>query len=410
MARRVVGCGAVWVAGFVSLVLAMPVAAQGQWPGWLGPQRDGHSPDTGLAKSWPADGPKLLWKTSTVGDGWSSVAVVNDRVYTTGNSGDNQMLFCFDVQGKELWKVAQGPKCSHKNYPGARSTPTFDADRLYVTGGNGLVTCHAAADGRIIWRRDMKEMGGKSGGWMYGESVLVLGDLAIVTPGGSHAIVALDKTTGKDVWKSDVSATAGYSSCIAAKQGEDTMIVNGSQDGLLAVDAKTGKKIWTNGFATRNTANVPTPAYEDGYLMWAVGYQKGGICFKVDYSGGQWSFKQAWATTDLNCHPGNYVVAQGRVYGKGKGLTCVDLKTGKTAWTEPSVAAGEVSWADGMLYVFSDTGGKVFLVEPLDKGCKVAGSFRVEGKGKSWAYPTVAGGRLYLRYDTNLYCYDVKAK
>jgi len=413
MSRQVWGGIETWIAAFlgtVLLTLTVPGMASGQWPGWLGPQRNGHSPDTGLARQWPAEGPKLLWKVDSIGPGWSSVAMVNGRVYTTGNLDGSQMLFCFDMQGKEQWKAAQGVQCRHDKYPGARSTPTVDDNRIYLTGGNGLVTCHDAANGRILWRRDMiKELGGKVGGWLFGESVLILGNLAIVTPGGRNAIVALDKTSGKEVWKSDVSAQAGYSSCIAIQDRADTIIVNGSQNGLLAVDAKTGRKVWSNDFGSPNTANVPTPAYADGYLFWAVGYGKGGICFKVDHADGKWSFEQAWTTKDLSCHPGNYVVAQDRIYGKGKGLTCVDLKTGRTLWTQREVSAGQVSWADGMLYVFSDTGGRASLVEPSIAGGKLVGKLQVAGEGKSWAYPTVAGGRLYLRYDTNLYCFDAKS-
>jgi outer membrane protein assembly factor BamB len=125
------------------------------WPGWLGPNRDGHSADTGLLKEWRAAGPKLLWKVDNIGAGWSSVAVANERVYITGVSEEQQMLFCFDLTGKPVWKVVQGPKCSHPNYPGARSTPTVDGDRIYVTGGEGLVTCHKAATGEILWKREM---------------------------------------------------------------------------------------------------------------------------------------------------------------------------------------------------------------------------------------------------------------
>jgi outer membrane protein assembly factor BamB len=388
-----------------------PGPANGQWPGWLGPNRDGHSADTGLLKQWPEEGPKLLWKVDSLGAGWSSVAVANDRVYITGTPGEMQVLFCFDLDGKEQWKVEQGPKCSHGKYFGSRSTPTVDGDRIYVTAGDGLVTCHAAADGKILWKRDMiGDLGGKVGGWRYGESVLILDQWAIVTPGGKQAIVALDKTTGEDVWKSDLSATAGYSSCITLRDGDNTLIVNGSQSGLLAVDAKTGEKVWTHDFASPNTANVPTPAFADGHLFWAVGYGKGGICFRVSHTEGQWRFEEAWRTTDLNCHPGNYVVAQGQIYGKGKGgLACLDLKTGETLWTARGIPAGQVSWADGLLYAFADSRGIATLVEPTDAGGNAVGRIQVEGEGSSWAYPVVAGGRLYLRYDTNLYCYDVRA-
>ena len=399
-------------AGLVaSWLLASAANAQAPWPGWLGKDRDGHSPDTGLLKEWPDDGPKLLWKTDSLGSGWSSVAVAGDRGYITGTPEDMQLLYCFGLDGHEIWKVEQSPRCSHAKYYGSRSTPTVDGDRLYVTGGDGLVTCHDAANGQILWKRDMlQELGGKVGGWRYAESVLILDNLAIVTPGGKQAVVALDKTSGEDVWKSSVSVTAGYSSCIGVRDQAGTIIVNGSQSGLLAVDAKTGEEIWKHDFAAGNTANVPTPAFADGHLFWAVGYGKGAICFRVTHEDGKWQFAEAWTSKDLNCHPGNYVVVQGRVYGKGKGgLACLDLKTGETLWTERKIPAGQVSWADGRLYVFADSRGVASLVEPTDSEGRLLGRIQVDGEGASWAYPVVAGGRLYLRYDTNLYCYDVKA-
>lgn len=386
-------------------------ARAGDWPGFLGPNRDGLSPDTGLLKAWPDDGPTLLWQVNDLGGGWSSVAVADDCLYTTGNVGQQQMLICLDLNGEEKWRVEQGPKCRHQKYDGARSTPTVDGDRIYVTGGNGLVTCHRAENGRIIWERDMvKQLGGSVGGWLYSESVLVLDDLAIVTPGGKNAIVALDKMTGKEVWRSDMSAKAGYSSCIAVNEGSSTIVVNGSQSGLLVVDAKTGEEIYKHEFAVNNTANVPTPAYADGHLFWAVGYGKGGVCLKADQRGGRWTFDEIWTTRDLNCHPGNYVVADGFIYGKGRrGLSCIDLETGQTRWQE-RISAGQVCWADGMLYAFSDSDGRITLVPSTAEGATAAGTFKVAGQGRSWAHPVVIGSRLYLRYDTNLYCYDVKSR
>lgn len=401
------------VAGLLLAFLLMPRTAIGaDWPGFLGPNRDGHSPDTGLLRSWPEAGPPMLWKVDDVGPGWSSIAVCDGYVYTTGNVNETQMLICLGLDGREQWRVEQGPTCDHRKYPGARSTPTVDGDRIYVTGGNGLVTCHSESDGRIVWQRDMKtEMGGKVGGWRYAESVLILDNLAIVTPGGDRSIVALDKQTGKDVWQSDATATAGYGSCIAISEGEDTAIVNGSQSGLIVVDAKAGKLLHLHEFAVRNTANVPTPAYVDGMLFWAVGYGKGSLCLKVEHDDGGWSFEEAWHNTDLNCHPGNYVVAEGKVFGKARGgFACVDLKTGETLWRE-RVRAGQVCWADRMLFVQADSGGNVSLVDPnADEEARIKGQFAVAGEGSSWAHPVVIGGRMFIRYDTNLYCFDVNAQ
>ncbi len=395
-----------------ALTLTMALASMADdWPGFLGPNRDGHSPDKGLLKQWPEGGPPLLWKVDTIGPGWSSMSVVDNLLYTTGNANGKQMLICIDMNGKEKWRTAQGPQCSHRKYPGARSTPTLDGDRIYVTGGGGLVTCHSINGGKILWKRDMNsEMGGKVGGWRYAESVLILNNLAVITPGGKNIIVALDKMTGKEVWKTDASGTAGYCSCMTVTEDGNTVIITGSQSGLFVVDAKTGKKIFHSDFASPNTANVPTPAYENGMLFWSVGYGKGSICFKVNHSGGKWSFKEAWRSKDMGCHPGNYVVANGHAYGKGRGgVVCLDLKTGEKKWSE-SVGGGQICWADGMLYAFADRGGKMALLDPNASGSRIKGQFSVAGTGSSWSHPIVINGKLLVRYDTNLYCFNVKAK
>ncbi len=397
------------VSATVLLIAAGARAAD--WPTFLGANRDGISPDTDLLKQWPPEGPKLLWKNERVGPGWSSVAIVAGCVYTTGNEGENQMVLGLDDKtGKELWRAVQGPKARNQ-YDGARSTPTVDGERLYVTGGNGLLTCHSVRDGRTLWKKDMRaDFGGKFGGWLYAESVTVLGQLALVTPGGQHPVVALDKLTGNTVWASDKPATAAYTSLVPITLNGATLLVCGSQSGLLAIDPKTGSEIYRHPFAADNVANAPTPAFSDGYLFWAVGYRKGGICLKVANAGGTWSFEPVWTTADFANHPGNYVVAQGRVYGKGKGgIVCADLKTGKTLWTERG-GAGQMTWADGLLYSFADQGGKLSLIDPNAESGRVKGSLQVAGAGNSWSHPVVINGRLYLRYDTNLYCFDVKAK
>lgn len=391
------------------LTFTMPAA---DWPTFLGPMRDGVSPDTGLLKEWPEAGPALLWKNTTVGPGWSSVAVVNDLLYTTGNEGENQMLICLDVKtGKAVWRAAQGPKSDHKKYGGARATPTVDGDRIYLTGGSGLVTCQSAKDGKMLWKKSMStDFGGKVGGWQYAESVTILGNLAIIIPGGPQGVVALDKMTGVKVWSSGTALQAGYASLLPITEGGNTILVTGTQSGLVAIEAKSGKEIYRNPFAANNTANAPTPAYSDGFLFWSVGYNKGSLCLKVTHASGQWRFEEAWTSTDMGCHPGNYVIANRQIYGKGKrGLTCLDLKSGQTLWTLPGYA-GQATFADGRVYAFSEQGGKLALVEPLAGEGRIQGKLQVEGTGSSWSHPVVINGRLFLRYDTNLYCFDVKAR
>jgi outer membrane protein assembly factor BamB len=177
------------------------------------------------------------------------------------------------------------------------------------------------------------------------------------------------------------------------------------------MNAKNGEKLWSNPWSSHNTANCPTPAYADDHVFWANGYGKGGVCVRLRASGSKLSAQEAWTTRDMNCHHGGYVIHEGYIYGNaGNGWACLDLKTGDQKWHERGVGKGSLCWADGMLYLFGESGGKVGLATCSPEGMEMRGQFSVEGNGPSWAHPVVAGGRLYVRYDTHLYCFDVRGK
>jgi outer membrane protein assembly factor BamB len=165
----------------LATVFSIPAAA-GDWPGWRGPNRDGKSTDTGLLKAWPAEGPELLWAYKDLGKGFSSMAIVKDTVYTTGDVDSNLVIFALDTKGQLKWKAVQGPAWTAP-HGGARSTPVVDGDRLYLIGGNGLVTCHSTADGKLVWKRDLKDFGGGHGTYGYAESPLIVDNMVIATPG-----------------------------------------------------------------------------------------------------------------------------------------------------------------------------------------------------------------------------------
>jgi len=385
---------------------------RGDWPGWRGPDRDGRSPDTGLLSAWPEDGPPMLWQAHAVGKGYSSVAVVKGVVYTTGDVGDQLMIMALDAgTGAVLWTVPQGP-AYRRSYGGSRSTPVVDGNRLYVLGGEGRLTCHDIERREQVWVRELSAFGGKPGRWGYSESVLIVDDKVIATPGGQTGLVALDKRTGADVWRSNASFSAHYASPIVIRSGAAAVVVQGTGNGLFAVDAETGRQVWSNGFSAGNTANCPDPVYADGYLFWANGYGKGGVCFTVGHRDGAWVFDEIWQTRDMVCHHGGYVIHQGHVYGNhNAGWSCVALETGRTVWHEPrAVGKGSICFADGMLYLFSERDGRVGLAAASPEAFRLAGQFRVDGDGPSWAHPVVIDGRLYLRYDTNLYAFDVRSR
>ena len=399
----------------LSLVICgVSAAALGQsneWPCWRGPNRDGKSPDTGLLKEWPEGGPERLWKVSDIGKGFSTVAVSGGFVYTTGDVDRQLLLSAFDMSGAPQWQVAVDMPWT-KNHPGSRSTPTVDGDRLYVLSGHGVLVCFDSKSGERNWSKDLKRYGGRPSRWGYAESVLIYDNLAIVKPGGRSCVVALDKMTGQAVWQSK-GFTAGpeYSSCVPFTHEGMPMIAAGTREGIVCLSLKTGQVLWSDDFSAKNTANCPDPAYSDGYVFWANGYRKGGICLKVNASGGTVTANEAWTTENMDCHHGGYIIHEGYIYGNhGGGWSCLDLKTGERKWNEKAVGKGSLCFADGMLYLFSERGGKAALATCSPEGLTIKGNVTVEGSGTSWAHPVVIGRRLYLRYADNLYCFDVKAK
>ncbi|MGB2820869.1 MAG: PQQ-binding-like beta-propeller repeat protein [Phycisphaerae bacterium] len=385
-------------------------AEPAEWPCWRGPSHDGKSPETGLLKEWPSGGPKKLWQADDIGKGFSTVSVSGGLIYTTGDVGGDLVLFAFDMDGKLQWKQRIDAAWT-RSRPGSRSTPTIDTGRLYLLSGNGVITCRDAKSGQEKWTKSTRDFGGRSGGWGYAESILILDKLAIVKPGGGKCIVALDKATGETTWTSSgFSAGPEYSSCLPFTYQGKLCLTTGTRSGIVCVDAKDGALLWSNPWSRNNTANCPDPAYADGHVFWANGYGKGGICMKLKVAGEKVAADEAWTTKDMVCHHGGYVIHEGHIYGNnGGGWACLDLKSGQKKWYAGGVGKGSVRWADGMLYLFGESGGKAGLATCSPDGFEMKGTFSVEGSGPSWAHPVVIGGRLYLRYDTHLYCFDVKA-
>ncbi|MDP6634549.1 MAG: PQQ-like beta-propeller repeat protein [Phycisphaerae bacterium] len=407
-----------------------------QWFQWRGPNRDGKSPDTGLLTNWPEGGPKQLWKLSGIGQGFSSVSFGGGLIYVTGRKekgnpsklpeaphvykrpGERYYIFAIDMKGKVKW-VRDMTKAYLGYYKGTRGTVTYDNGLIYVETGTGEILCCDAQTGKTKWKLDIhkKFKGITPEGHTFGrsESVLIIGDLLIATPGGEDAfMVALDKKTGKTVWKSPKISAAAHTSPIYVVYKGVPVIINGAHVGLVCVHARTGKIQWVQKFAEGARGRVSTPCFVDGYVYWAVGYGKGGICMKMSVSGKKVKAKEAWRTEDMDCIVGGHIVQDGYIYGNNKnGYACIELKTGRTMWTtdgEKVGGKGSVCWADGMLYLYAEKDGKACLATCSPKGLEIKGTVSVAGTNQSWAHPVVFDGRLYLRYDDNLYCFDVKAK
>jgi outer membrane protein assembly factor BamB len=411
-----VGCGI--------LVLCALLAAN--WPQWRGPQRDGISQETGLLQEWPTEGPPLVWQVDNLGGGYSTPAVVNDRIYLLNNKGnENEFVQALDVKdGQQIWATRIGnvghPK-QDPSYPGARSTPTIDGELMYALGSDGNLACLETATGNIRWQKHLRnDFGGKYGEWAYSESPLVDGEVVVCTPGGEQAtLVALDKRSGEVVWKADDvpgGDEAGYASIVIANAGGKKQYVQFLGEGLVGVDAETGKFLWRYDHTAQGSpANIPTPIARDSYVYSASGRGGGGLV-EISTSAGEIDVKEVYFDRKLPTSIGGAVLIGDYLYGtSGVTMVCVDFKTGEIKWTKDrAVAPASVCYADGRLYLHGEKTGELALVEATPEEYRERGRFMPpnqpdRGSSQAWAYPVVADGRLYVHDLGTLWCYDVRA-
>ncbi|HEY2147586.1 MAG TPA: PQQ-binding-like beta-propeller repeat protein, partial [Pirellulales bacterium] len=407
--------------GLCMLIMGASSSAA-DWPQWRGPERNGISHETGLLKEWPKDGPKLIWKVTDIGSGYSTPAIVGDRIYALGNKGtDDEFVEALAVKdGSQVWKTSIGKVGNpdqRPSYPGTRSTPTVDGDVLYALGSDGDLVCLDLASGSKKWAKSLREdFGGHPGQWAYSESPLVDGDVLVCTPGGKEAtIVALNKKNGDLLWKcpSPQGDEAAYSSVIVANIGGVKQYVQFLQKELVGVDATTGKLLWHyDKTAKGSPANIPTPVASDDFVYSAAGMSGGGLV-KVKAEGGEFSTDELYFSKKLPTAIGGSVKIGDFLYGAtGQALVCVDFASGDVKWTDRSIGPSSVLYAEGNLYLHGEN-GDVALVEATPGGYHERGRFTPEdppdrGDSKAWAYPVVANGRLYIRDMGTLWCYDVK--
>ncbi len=404
------------------------LAAEPDWPQFRGPKRDGVSPDTGLLKSWPENGPPLAWKAEGVGDGFSSVAVVGDKVLTMGDEDDSCFIFAVSRKdGHKLWRAKIGRSGGGGGYPGPRCTPTVNGGLVYALGQHGDLVCVSLANGKERWRVNLpKDFKGSSGGWQYAESPLVDGEKLVCTPGGKEAtMLALDKKTGKVIWKGYTpdGESAGYSSIMVSNAGGTKQYVTLTSKGVVSFKASDGKMLWRYG-ATRdrfadNTANIPTVVLMDNpnRIFAAAGYGRGAGLVQLASAGGKINTKEIYWNEKLNNKHGGVIRVGNYLYGdrddSGR-IWCADAKTGKVMWTrkDDSEGGGSASlvYADGMFYVRFQNGW-VALVSADPKAYKLVSTFRVpNGSGNCWSHPVVIGGKLHVRERDMIWCYDVAQK
>ncbi len=397
----------------------------GDWAQWRGPHRDGVSAEKGLLSSWPKEGPPLLWQVADLGAGYSTPAVVGDRLYLLGNEGlENESVQARSAKdGRRLWSVRIGNVGNPKqdpNYPAARSTPTVEGKMLYALGSDGDLVCLETATGKERWRKSLRaDFGGLPGVWAYAESPLLDGDKLICTPGGTNAtLVALNKNTGAVIWRCAVPGgdEATYSSAIIVEAGGGRQYVQFLAKGLVGVEAKSGKFLWRyEKTAVGSPAVILTPIAEKD-LIYSGAYRAGGGLVKLKVTNGAVEPEQIYFSPKLPIGLGGVVKAGDYFYGStSQAYLCVEFASGAVKWEERTAPAASC-FADGRLYLHAEN-GEVALVEPSPEGYHEQGRFappeqpkRANQMEKAWAYPVIANGRLYIRDVGKLWCYDVKAR
>jgi len=378
---------------------------------WRGENRDGIYHETGLLKKWPADGPQLLWHYEGLGAGFTSVAIANEKIYVTGLTDDNLILYVLDLNGKFLNKKNVGKEWT-ANHVGSRCTVCVNDGKLYIGNALGQMFCLDEATLEEIWKVDLiNDFDGRNIRWGMTESPLIVGDKIFLTPGGEiHNMIALNKHTGKLIWTSQGDGTPStYCSPQFIGNYSVPMVVTNMHEQIIAFHADTGEKIWSHPQKNRTSVHVNTPLYSDGMIFSTVGYEGGAILLRL-INGGK-AVEEVWKNSEMDNEMGGAIRVGDEVYASGhrnKYWFCVDWKTGETKYKVPDLAPCVVIFADGMLYLYSEK-GEMALVKPNPEKFELVSKFSITlGTDQHWAHPVIHQGVLYVRHGDALMAYKIK--
>jgi outer membrane protein assembly factor BamB len=399
----------------VFLLLASVCALNAaDWPQWRGENRQNISPDKGLLREWPKDGPRLLWKATGLGSGYSTVSVVQDRIYTAGDAQDSSYVHALDAKGKKVWSSRLGRHGERGGYQGPRAQPTVSEGAVFMLGQFGDLVCYEVMDGKERWRKNLaSDFGGMVGGWGYSESVLIDGEQLICTPGGRQGtMLALSTADGAELWRTrEITDNAEYVSPVIATIGGVKQYVQMTGKSVFGV-ATDGKMLWRAERKGR-TATIPTPIVHNDLVYVTSGYGVGCNGFKITREEDAFKAEQVYTNRFMVNHHGGVVRIGDYLYGHSEegGWTCQKFQTGEKMWQKSSVGKGSVTAADGLLILRSEgRNGTVALVKASPDEYKELGRFDQPDRTtkNSWSHPVVVNGRLYLRDQQTLYCYGVK--
>lgn len=389
------------------LILLSSSLSAAEWPQYRGVNRDGASAETGLARSWPEGGPRVLWRRP-IGEGYSTVSVAGGRLYTMDSDGETEYALALKPEtGEVVWRTPVGPKFLDELGNGPRATPTIDGDVVYTLGGHGRLVALKAADGAKVWEVDLPQaFGAKVPTWGYSASPLVEGDLVVLEVGGAgKGLVAFDKKTGAVRWSAR-DGDAAYSSAAAMTIGGVRQIVFPRRVGPEVVALTPGGEVlWTHAGPPSVITMARFVPPDKVYV--SAGDDFGAILLRIKSEGGKMAAEEVWKTRQMKNHFNDPVAVGDHLYGFDNAtFKCLSLATGEQAWAQRGLGKGSLIAADGLLIVLSDRGTLV-LAEPSPAGYKELARFDAT-QGKAWTSPTLADGRLYLRDEDEIVALDLR--
>lgn len=403
------------------------------WPQYLGPNANSTSPQKGIMRSWPAIGPEVLW-TVNAGPGYGGPVIKDGKVYLLDRddkSGD--IMRCFDFNnGKELWSFSYDAPGS-VSYPGSRSVPTIDGNRVYSCGPYGDLYCIDIKTHKPIWNKNiMKDFGGtKIPVWAITQCPLIFVELLIVSysKDPNAGLVAYNKLTGNIIWKTDAIGNETYASPSVAKiAGEDQIVmvfsstntfmhreVNSSPGRIIGLKPQTGEILWDYDNWQNMIQVAPVLDAGEGRIVVVGGYEHGTAMIQVEkMKDNKFSVKEIFNHNDFGDHTkppvlfNGYFYAQFSTNNKRDGLCCMSID-GKVMWKtmrSPLFDKGSMILADGLILA-TDGRKNLYLIEPDPSGFKPLASAEMLGDGQNWAPLALSEGKLLLRDQSRLMCVKV---
>jgi outer membrane protein assembly factor BamB len=404
--------------GLAMIESRLGAAEPEDWHQFLGPRRDGICRQSGLNLDWQKKPPAVLWKVP-LGEGYSSMSLAGDRLFTMHKRGQRDFVVCLDAQtGKEVWAFDAAPSYLDKQEicAGPRSTPTWHQGRLYCLMAKGELYCLAAADGKLVWKTNVFSATGAPERsddvyyWGMSGSPLVEGELVIVQPGGDrdNSVAAFHRDTGKLVWTAGGDSPA-YASAIAIEAHQQRLIVCATGESILGLNAR-GQVLWRYAFG--NSCTCATPLWVEETLFVSAAYGVGSAALKLDFDGQRWTVREKWTSKQLQNQFATSIIWKGAIYGchgdRGAAqLRCIDFHTGKEKWSDRQPGKCSLIACEGQLICLSEN-GVLRLVAADPAGYRVQAQLAGILTDTAWPPPALHRGRLYLRDDKHLFCLDLR--